>query len=49
MLTAISVGALAEWQDLRVAFAVVAGVAFTILLVTVRRMVGGAALAPANP
>ena len=45
MLTAVSVGALAEWQDLRVAFGVVAGLAFAILLVTSRRMM--AASAPA--
>jgi MFS family permease len=38
MLTAVTVGAIAEWQDLRVAFAVVAGVAFVLLLVTSRRM-----------
>ena len=39
LLTAVSVGALAEWQDLRVAFAVVGATAFTILLVTVLRTV----------
>lgn len=39
MLTAISVGALAQWQGLRVAFAVVGGLAFVLLLVTSRRMV----------
>ena len=38
MLTAVSVGALAEWQNLRVAFGVVIGIAFAILLVTTRRM-----------
>ena len=38
MVAAVSVGALAEWRDLRVAFAVVCAVAFTILIVTVRRM-----------
>jgi MFS family permease len=38
MLAAVSVGALAEWQDLRVAFGVVAGIAFALLLVTSRRM-----------
>ncbi len=37
MLTALSVGALGEWQGLRVAFAVVAGLAFGLLLVTSRR------------
>jgi len=39
LLTAVSVGALAEWQDLRVAFAVVGATAFVILLVTVLRTV----------
>ena len=38
MLTAVTVGALAEWQNLRVAFAVVAGLAYTLLLVTSRKM-----------
>ena len=38
MLTAVGVGALAEWQNLRVAFGVVVGIAFAILLVTSRRM-----------
>ncbi len=38
MLTAVSVGALAEWRDLRVAFAVVSATALLILTVTVRRM-----------
>ena len=38
MLTAVGVGALAEWQNLRVAFGVVGGLAFAILLVTSRRM-----------
>ncbi|MEP7201383.1 MAG: MFS transporter [Ilumatobacteraceae bacterium] len=38
MLTAVTVGSLAEWQDLRVAFGVVAGMAFAILLVTSQRM-----------
>ena len=38
MLTAVGVGALAEWQNLRVAFGVVGGIAFAILLVTSRRM-----------
>jgi MFS family permease len=38
MLTAVGVGALAEWQNLRVAFALVGGIAFAILLVTSRRM-----------
>jgi MFS family permease len=38
MLTAVGVGALAEWQNLRVAFSVVGGIAFAILLVTSRRM-----------
>ena len=38
MVTAVSVGALAEWQDLRVAFGVVVGVAFALLLVTSHRM-----------
>lgn len=43
MVTAVTVGAIAEWQDLRVSFAVVAGVAFAILLVTSRRMVAASA------
>jgi hypothetical protein len=38
MLTAVAVGVIAEWQNLRVAFAVVAGFAFTLLLVTSRKM-----------
>ena len=38
MLTAVSVGTLAEWQNLRVAFGAVVGIAFAILLVTSRRM-----------
>jgi MFS family permease len=38
MLTAVGVGALAEWQNLRVAFGVVCGIAFAILLVTSWRM-----------
>ncbi len=38
MLTAVSVGALAEWENLRVAFGVVGGIAFAILLVTSRRI-----------
>jgi predicted MFS family arabinose efflux permease len=38
MLTAVSVGALAEWQNLRVAFGAVVGIAFAILLITSRRM-----------
>jgi MFS family permease len=43
MLTAVSVGALAEWQNLRVAFAVVAGIAFALLLITSRRMMAASA------
>jgi MFS family permease len=43
MLTAVTVGAIAEWQDLRVAFAVVAGIAFTLLLITSRRMMAASA------
>jgi MFS family permease len=43
MLTAVTVGAIAEWQDLRVAFAVVAGIAFVLLLVTSRRMMAASA------
>jgi MFS family permease len=38
MLTAVSVGAIAEWQNVRVAFAVVGGLAFVLLLVTSRKM-----------
>ena len=38
MLSAVAIGALAEWQNLRVAFAIVAGFAFTLLLVTSRKM-----------
>jgi MFS family permease len=38
MLTAVTVGAIAEWQSLRVAFAVVAGSAFLLLLITSRKM-----------
>ena len=47
MLTAVTVGAIAEWQDLRVAFAVVAGIAFALLLVTSRRMMAASAAARA--
>ncbi|MFZ1287659.1 MAG: MFS transporter, partial [Candidatus Phosphoribacter sp.] len=39
MVTAIGIGSLASWADLRVAFAVVAGLAFVVLLTTTRRMV----------
>jgi hypothetical protein len=38
MLAAVGVGSLAEWHDLRVAFAVVSLVALAILAATVRRM-----------
>ncbi len=38
MLTAVTVGAIAEWQNLRIAFTVVAGLAFLLLLVTSRKM-----------
>lgn len=38
LLVAVSTGALAEWRDLRVSFAVVAGVAFVLLTVGMRRM-----------
>jgi MFS family permease len=38
MLTAVAVGAIAEWRDLRVAFAVVSAVALVVLVVTIRRM-----------
>lgn len=41
MLTAVSVGALAQWHDLRVAFAVVAATALLILTVTIRKMTAG--------
>jgi len=37
MLTALCTGALAQWQDLRFAFAVVATVAFAVLAVTLRK------------
>ena len=37
MVTAVSTGALGQWQDLRVAFAVVAIGAFTVLSLTLRR------------
>ncbi len=37
MLTAVGVGAVAQWQDLRVAFGVVAGIAFAILLISTRQ------------
>ncbi len=42
MLTAVSTGALAQWQSLRVAFGVVALVAFAILAVTLRRAAAAA-------
>ena len=48
MLTAVSVGALAEWQNLRVAFGVVATVAFALLLVTSHRMRVTSAVADAS-
>jgi MFS family permease len=38
MLTAVGVGALAEWQDLRTAFALVAAVAFGVLVFTSHKM-----------
>ena len=41
MLTAVGTGALAEWQGLRVAFAVVAGVAFGVLSLTLRKASAG--------
>ena len=47
MLAAVSVGALAEWENLRVAFGVVVGVAFAILSVTSRRMNASSAEAEA--
>ncbi|MGD9997349.1 MAG: MFS transporter [Ilumatobacteraceae bacterium] len=37
MLTAASVGGLAAWQDLRIAFAIVCSVAFALLAVSLRR------------
>ena len=43
MLTAVSVGAIAEWQNVRVAFAVVGGLAFALLLVTSRKMMAASA------
>ncbi len=43
MLTAVVVGAVADWQNLRVAFALVAGLAFTLLLVTSRKMMAASA------
>jgi fucose permease len=43
MLTAVTVGAIAEWQNLRVAFAIVAGLAFLLLLVTSRKMMAAGA------
>jgi predicted MFS family arabinose efflux permease len=46
MLTAVSVGALAEWKDLRVAFGVVVGVAFVLLMATTHRMRAQAARDP---
>ena len=48
MLTAVSVGALAEWQNLRVAFGVVATIAFALLLVTSHRMRVTSAVADAS-
>jgi predicted MFS family arabinose efflux permease len=42
MLTAVGTGALAQWQSLRVAFGVVAVVAFAILAVTLRRAAAAA-------
>jgi fucose permease len=42
MLTAVCTGALAQWQDLRFAFAVVASVAFAVLAVTLRKAAAAA-------
>lgn len=42
LLTAVSVGALAGWQDLRLAFVVVGAIAFVIIVVTVGRMTAAA-------
>ena len=42
MLTALSAGALADWKDLRVAFGVVAAVAFVLLSVTLRKAAASA-------
>lgn len=42
MLTALSAGALADWKDLRVAFAVVAATAFVLLSVTLRKAAAAA-------
>ncbi len=42
MLTAVCTGALAQWQDLRFAFAVVATVAFAVLAVTLRKAAAAA-------
>lgn len=42
MLTAVSAGALADWKDLRVAFAVVAATAFVLLSVTLRKAAAAA-------
>jgi hypothetical protein len=43
MLTAFSVGGLAGWYDLRVAFAVVGGIAFATLVLTSRHMMAASA------
>ena len=43
MLTAVLVGGLAQWWDLRVAFALVAGVALVVLGLTVRSMMAAGA------
>jgi len=42
MLTAVCTGALAQWQDLRFAFAVVATIAFAVLAVTLRKAAAAA-------
>ena len=42
MLTAVCTGALAQWQNLRFAFAVVAAVAFAVLAVTLRKAAAAA-------
>ena len=42
MLTAVCTGALAEWRSLRLAFAVVAAIAFAVLSTTLRRAAAAA-------
>jgi predicted MFS family arabinose efflux permease len=49
MLAAVTVGALAEWRDLRFAFGLVAAVSLLVLAITVGRTVRSMVPAPRSP